>query len=207
MSFGVFAEVALPGGGPAHWGFIRPGCLAGGPNPRAEARIGDGLRVRIVSVDEHTGKLQLSALPESFCQLPALEMLHLEGNGLKAFPEALGRLRTLRHLRAGRNRLARLPRSCAELQSLEALHLEDNALSALPENIGLLKSLRYLGVQRNLLRGLPEELSYLSSLQTLRVSGNRLESVPHSLTELPALKELQLGPLNRLRNTLFAPTN
>ncbi|CAK0910525.1 unnamed protein product [Prorocentrum cordatum] len=62
MSFGVFAEVALPEGGLARWGFIRPGDLDRGAFGK-EVQIGDELRVRVVKEEAHTGRLWLSMLP------------------------------------------------------------------------------------------------------------------------------------------------
>jgi hypothetical protein len=69
---------------------------------------------------------QLTILPESIGNLPALETLDLHGNQFKILPESIGDLSSLKGLYLNNNKLKVLPKYFWDLKSLENLNLQDN---------------------------------------------------------------------------------
>ena len=70
---------------------------------------------------------------------PKLETLSLRGAGLRAVPDAVLRLPSLRELDLSRNELLRvLPDDLAALESLETLDVTETALDALPPGVPII---------------------------------------------------------------------
>ncbi|CAJ1387039.1 unnamed protein product [Effrenium voratum] len=132
----------------------------------------------------------LSALPESFGLLEALQGVSLSDNQLTSLPESIGQLRQLEELKLSNNRLQLLPKSLGELRGLEELDLATNFLSYVP-HVAKLRGLVKLSLAGNCLAGdaLPH-LGRLQRLQRLDVSVNQLESLPDSITQLRSLEIL-----------------
>ncbi len=149
----------------------------------------------------------LIALPESFCQLAALQELCLKNNKLTALSDFskltalrkldlssnnlsvlpnLSQLKALRHLDLSNNSLSDLPH-LSQLKALQYLDLSNNSLSALPDFFRLLTALRTLNLRNNSLSALPDFFRLLTALQILNLSNNNLSALPN-LSQLKALQ-------------------
>eukprot|EP00741_Cyanophora_paradoxa_P024735 tig00000293_g23879.t1 len=136
---------------------------------------------------------------KSLTPLAKLEVLFLDGNGLKALPPEIGGLTNLRTLGLNRNKLAHIPPEIGSLVELRKLGLERNELTALPAALGALTKLVVLSVAHNRLAALPPELESLSLLEALDARENRLASLPRGLGALPHLRRLVVdgNPLSK----------
>ncbi|CAI5987901.1 unnamed protein product [Closterium sp. NIES-65] len=159
-------------------------------------------------------KLPLSSLPDSLCQLSALETFFLLWCepihelpagfdcltalktlclGRVALPVDIGRLCNLQTLLVRESSHQRhLPSSLTEISSLTRLELELCHVEALPEGVGELSNLRELHVSCcSHLTALPASVTCLTRLETLTLSGCReLAFVPTGLDGLTRLKQL-----------------
>ena len=77
---------------------------------------------------------------------------------LKALPEVITNLSSLKILNLNTNQLEKLPKSISKLSSLIELNLYVNELTELPESLGELKSLQALILTYNELREIPESI-------------------------------------------------
>lgn len=123
--------------------------------------------------------------------------LNLNGLGLEALPEQLGKLTHLKLLHLSDNQLASLPEWLAGLTQLQKLYISSNELTSLPDWLGGLPHLQELALAGNQLTALPEWLEGLDRLQELYLSFNQLTSLPDWLGKLTQLRELDLT-FNRL---------
>lgn len=103
-------------------------------------------------------------------------------NQIKALPESIGALKTLKRLYLGANNLKTLPDSIGHLKNLELLHVVSNQLEVLPSSIGDLERLKILDLANNSLRELPPSISALTSLKFLNLHANPLN--PHDIEQL-----------------------
>ena len=114
------------------------------------------------------------ALPAVVRTLPALEVLGMQGNQLASLGE--GELpRRLTQLLLSDNVLRALPDSVPRLPSLRRLALSGNALEQLPATLADIETLEALGLAGNRLRpqgGLPAELFKLPRLSWISVAAN-----------------------------------
>lgn len=130
---------------------------------------------------------QLTTLPQSFCQLTALKVLHLGYNKLTVLPHSFGQLAALERLNLNQNELTTLPESFSQLKTLIVLEFSANPLKTLPESFGQLSALETIYLNGNQLTTLPPSIGQLSALNTLTVLHNKLTSVPTSIGQLRAL--------------------
>ena len=116
---------------------------------------------------------RIQTLPE---QLPSgLRWLRLNGNGLTAVPEAMGKLGDLRRIYLNDNAIASLPDSFASLEALEDVALANNRLEAFPTVLVALPSLRNLDLRGNAnITALPANIGEMKALRTLTLAGCRL---------------------------------
>ena len=140
----------------------------------------------------------VSALPESFGQLAALQTLDLNNNRLSALPESFGRLAALQNLELGGNQLSALPESFGQLAALQTLELNFNKLGALQESFGQLAALQSLELGWNELSALPESFGQLAALQRLFLSFNKLSALPKFLAHVTNLTSLSVDPSTRV---------
>ena len=137
----------------------------------------------------------VGTIPESICNLTALNRLCLRGNKLTSIPESIGGMSTLKWLWLTSNALTAIPESICNMTSLEQLCLEYNKLTgSIPEAIGNMTSLECLQLSSNQLSGsIPASLGNLSKLSILRLDNNKLTgSIPESFGNLTSLTELEM---------------
>ena len=110
----------------------------------------------------------------------ACSVLQLCGGRVSALPESFGQLLALQRLELGVNELSMLPDSFGKLVALETLDLAANRLETLPESFGGLLALHKLGLNGNHLSMLPESFGQLLSLQTLNLCRNHLSTLKYT---------------------------
>ncbi|KFW71184.1 Malignant fibrous histiocytoma-amplified sequence 1, partial [Pygoscelis adeliae] len=125
-----------------------------------------------------------AALPESLCQLSALESLMLDGNRLRALPAGFGSLQRLKMLNLSSNLLGEFPAAILALPSLEELYLSRNQLTLLPPRLCQLRQLRTLWLDNNRIRYLPDSIVLLHSLEELVLQGNQIAILPEGFGQL-----------------------
>lgn len=120
---------------------------------------------------------QLTALPESFYELTALQVLDLSHNRLQEpLSHEIRRLQNLKVLNLSFNALTELPSSLCDLSTLEHLDVEHNHLSVLPDNFGQLKGLFKFNCASNQLESFPQSFRQCVQLNDLKASNNHLVS-------------------------------
>jgi Leucine-rich repeat (LRR) protein len=97
-------------------------------------------------------------VPESVLKVAALQRLYIGGNFIRALPDNISALKSLRELVAPDNYIVELPHSLVSLTALERLTLSNNRIRIVPSNYG-----------------------HITSLTSLELIGNPLESPPMSL--------------------------
>ncbi len=130
--------------------------------------------------------------------------LSLRRLGLRALPDELRAVTSLRRLDISGNRLTELPAWLWELPHLEQLIVAANRLRRLDGAVSRLPALRELNVSGNRLRELPPELAACQELRGLDVSGNAIEDIS-VLARLPALVVLDAGG-NRIAAVPLPPS-
>ncbi len=110
----------------------------------------------------------------SFCLLPYLQVLRLDGNQITRIPPEIHSLSSLRELSLNRNAIKEVPKEIGGLLNLSILNLSSNRIKSLTKSIGMLVKLDTLRLGSNLLSELPIEMRYLTNLSTLDISANPL---------------------------------
>jgi len=118
--------------------------------------------------------------------------IHIEGESLIKFPEAINYFTLLQTLVLKECNLYTLPQSIGSLINLEVLNLEGNKLKIIPNSIDALLSLKTLNISKNQLQKLPDSILSLSSLQDLKLDFNKLNELPKSIGLLTSLKYLSV---------------
>ncbi|XP_017234964.2 disease resistance protein RPV1-like isoform X2 [Daucus carota subsp. sativus] len=163
---------------------------------------------------------KLVTLPETICNLRALEFLYIaQCNSLRELPIELGNIKSLKVFKARELRVSRLPNSVGSLTKLVELDLSENhrleslpdticnlraleklnirqcsSLETLPTELGNLKSLKELNAEGLAVSILPVSIGCLSNLVVLRLSGNRnLEILPDTICNLRELEVLDIN--------------
>ncbi|KAL3698339.1 hypothetical protein R1sor_012415 [Riccia sorocarpa] len=156
------------------------------------------------SDSESHRSVQLRDLHETIW--PHLESLcFLDLQKLRALPEALGNLQSLRRLECGSCGFESLPESLGRLSGLTRLGIWDcGHLKTLPETIGDLSSLEDLVILHcERLKTLPQTIGDLSSLTSLQLVGtDALHSLPESVGRLLSLGTLNIPSVRTLPNTI-----
>jgi Leucine-rich repeat (LRR) protein len=150
----------------------------------------------------------IDELPISLWQLDKLEVLILNNLCIKAIPEEIGQLKSLKSLTlvgsnikgcgAFRQAVDELPISLGQLDKLEVLSLERLSLKALPDEIGQLKALKSLKIDSMCIDSLPASLCQLNKLETLTLIDLDLRVLPDKIGQLDALKSLLVGAMHSL---------
>lgn len=109
-----------------------------------------------------------------------LEKLSIPFNKLRAFPNSICEMKSLRHLDAHFNVVHGLPNAIGRLTNLEILNVSSNFndLTDVPETIGDLTNLKELDLSTNQIRALPESIYQLQNLTKLHVDQNPLVIPP-----------------------------
>ncbi|CAM6125257.1 unnamed protein product [Calypogeia fissa] len=157
----------------------------------------------------------LTALPQSFGNLGALEHLALVGlDKLEELPESFGNLRSLARLEIVKcSKLASLPDSFGRLSSLAKLGNEACAALDCPQptieyrqqqvdSCGILSSLTSLHLEEcRKLRRLPDNFGQLRALRTLSIVGApQLQSLSDDFGDLASLQRLKLANCQQLQS-------
>jgi len=90
-----------------------------------------------------------SVFPDCLIEMPNLCQLSIMANQLIDLPVSIGRMKSLKVLKASKNRINIIPDSIVNLSSLEVLWLDFNKLSALPINFHHLIRLKVLKLEGN----------------------------------------------------------
>ena len=185
---------------------------------KLDVNMTNGLtKLKVLSLGHNslTGKLEDSFLQD----LTSLENLSLEFNKLTGMlPSALGKIKTLQHIRIGGNALhGKIPPSLLKnLPNLQRLWLQENRLTgSIPSNVfcDVSSSMVDLRLQNNSFVGeIPNLECTMEKLELLSMASNELEGpLPTNFGDhFPSLKELHLYD-NQLTSTIpssiFNPVN
>ncbi|XP_063978042.1 leucine-rich repeat-containing protein 19 [Diachasmimorpha longicaudata] len=137
---------------------------------------------------------------DAFSRLTNIQVINLNTNGVREFPNSIFTLPSLKRLYLGDNRLSDesiRPTSLAENSNLELLDVSGNHLSSLP-HLGIVPRLKYLNVSRNAIRQLkPEDVAIFCSLESLDISNNPLildDCSCHAFNEWITMRNIKLYP-------------
>ena len=147
-------------------------------------------------------------LPAAIGNLPALEVIFLQGNVLTGpLPPELGNLSNLRTLNVNGNALTgTIPAWLGDIASLEVLHLGWNLFTgSIPPALANAEGLTHLFLNNNQLSGtIPSQLGQLTALHSLDLKNNQLTgAIPPELGSLTNLRMLALS-YNQLSGTIPA---
>jgi Leucine-rich repeat (LRR) protein len=150
----------------------------------------------------------------SMAAFTRLEHLDVSRNGLRALPDGVGGMLSLRSLDASYNAIAALPLGLSSLRALELVNLSSNAFDAFPDGralaacvqlalndnwIGefpsaertfeaLSANLRRLNIGENAINALPSCMcADLTALTRLRLSGNNVQRLPAEFARMQRL--------------------
>lgn len=125
-----------------------------------------------------------------------LQTLSVHLNKLKAFPNSICEMKSLKNLDAHFNSIHSLPHSIGRLTNLEVLNVSSNFtdLVEVPESIGNLINLRELDVSNNQIRVIPDTIYQLEHLTKLNLEQNPLVIPPIDVVNrgLQAIKEYMM---------------
>lgn len=164
-------------------------------------------------------------LPSSICNLRSLECLDLSDcSSLEGLPEDIGKIESLRRVRACTTKFRKIPNSIGYLKNLEILVMQFQsqdgdmnffpfvpkigALLSVSDSIGCLSSLQHLNLSGNYFSRLTPSLDQLYNLKTLTLTGCRylwaIPNFPPNLSDLYAeyctsLETLDVSNLKHLR--------
>lgn len=112
------------------------------------ANIGYGL-VNLKKLSVHLNKLK--AFPNSICEMKSLRNLDAHFNSIHGLPHAIGRLTELEVLNVSSNftDLTDVPESIGDLVNLRELDLSNNQIRVIPDTIYLLENLTKLNLDQN----------------------------------------------------------
>ena len=149
-------------------------------------------------------------------ELPKLEILYADHNGISAFTGKFERLRqlklnsnplnkfeieepipTLKSLNLSNAQLASIDSAFAHMTNLENLILDNNYFVSLPAHIGTLFKLEHFSIANNSVGELPPQIGCLTELRVLNVRGNNISKLP---MEIWWAKKLEI--LNASSNVL-----
>lgn len=125
-----------------------------------------------------------------------LQRFSIHLNKLKAFPNSLCEMKSLRNLDAHFNAIHGLPHAIGRLTNLEFLNVSSNFndLTEVPETIGDLINLRELDLSNNQIRAIPETIYQLQNLTKLNLDQNPLVIPPIEIVNkgVEAIKEYMM---------------
>jgi len=164
--------------------------------PETFGRLKSLKELRFSSIYNEPGIFGLYELPENFGELSGLEILSIEGGGLKVLPDSFGQLSNLKTLSLQRNRFTDFPQPICDLPNLETLECTKDTIEKI-SRIGGLPKLKELRLHSNLIKKIGS-FDGLAKLEKLDLSGNELATLPPSLAQLKGLKLLLLS-LNKFK--------
>ncbi|OAY85687.1 putative disease resistance protein RGA3 [Ananas comosus] len=130
------------------------------PGPETE-----GLRLKTLLLTASPPRIEHNL----FSRFPRLQVLLLNGKGIKCIPDSVGNLRHLRLLDLNHTSISKLPDSFGFLTNLQILNLQYcKFLDTLPRSITRLCNLRRLGLCGTPLRRVPEGIGRLQLLNDLQ---------------------------------------
>lgn len=135
---------------------------------------------------------RLRALPDCIHHLTSLRELDLRINKIGHFPSSIAKIQSLEKLFLDNNHLSFFPEVITQNRNLQELRLATNKLSTLPPSIAKLQQLRYLDLSKNRLFQLPNEFSSLEQLEELFLDNNKLNKLPKDIGNLSKLKMLNM---------------
>ena len=151
----------------------------------------------------------ITTLPPSLARLGCVLLeLDLRSNFLSELPEAIGELKQLKLLSAGRNLINRLPDALGTLPNLQNLWLEHNRLNTIfdhgSSDSGTLVARLSFGLgsftkKRDSSKEHDERdtsqpgEAFLPKLEDLNLHDNRMSKIPENLSMLPSLTWLSMG--------------
>lgn len=160
-------------------------------------------------------KNQLSKLPESLGDSPAIEELNVYNNKLIRLPASLSKLSLLVELNVASNKLKTIPKTDSwanltllniywnnivmlpdfnKLEALETLQMQEMQISSLPKLGAELVSLTELDANKNRIEELrAEDFVGLNNLTVLKITNNSFKSIPEEILALPKLKQLEIS--------------
>lgn len=125
-----------------------------------------------------------------------LQKFYIHLNKLKAIPNSIGEMTSLKILDAHFNSIHGLPHSIGKLTNLEFLNMGSNFndLTEVPESIGDLINLRDLDLSNNQIRAIPERIYQLQNLSKLNLDQNPLVVPPMDIVNngVQAVKEYMM---------------
>lgn len=119
----------------------------------------------------------LTSLPESFCELSALQWCDLSSNRLTELPECFGQLSSLTLLYLTDNDIVELPSEFGKLSALTSLHMQYNNVKKLPPTFGELANLRTAFLSQNYVEAFPDVVN-MADLRRLRMNNNCMGGSP-----------------------------
>jgi hypothetical protein len=118
--------------------------------------------------------------------LQHLNVLNLSHNQLRALPEDMMCLPSLKCLDVSHNRLVKLPATTSNLVNLHTLIVNNNHLTTFPGAIGRLQSnLTQLVAHDNALETLPHSFQFLTALEAVTIEQVEISAADESITPLP----------------------
>ncbi|KAG6543158.1 hypothetical protein Mapa_015407 [Marchantia paleacea] len=154
-----------------------------------KGRIGNWQATGIVSLRES----HIQTVPKEVWALgPAVRILDLSLNSIRALPAEIVTLTNLQRLRLSNNGLtdsSLLWQNLCSLKALTNLALDHNKLTFVPTEIGQLTSLKHFNISYNQVRNVPEEIGNCAHLEKLDVSHNQINVMPASLGQCANLSE------------------
>ncbi len=140
-------------------------------------------------------------------ELPLLEKLYLDGNGIKIFSSNLLNLRGLKELSLNDNHIKEIPENLPKLEKLKKLNLAFNPINSIPsslleldlDSLALANCPLLVIDELNNLSDIKELIKRLLDIQNqqivkrLNLSGLGLSDVPYSLEKFLNLEELDLS--------------
>ncbi len=172
--------------------------------------------LRSLAIHSPENKAATTAFPglHYLGQLPLLQDLDLQRNGLIRLPIGLGyltritaldaglnlltstthleRLRYLRSLKLASNNLESFP-LLTTFAALEILDLSMNQLLNLPTLLTRLPSLKACSLDHNPLRNFPQAVLWMPNLLSLSLNDIRMSTVPHTISQLTNLTHLNVA--------------
>ncbi len=135
----------------------------------------------------HNAK-KLNTLPDTFCNLPNVKSINIQGSVFFNLPSCFGNLKTLEQLRISVDNMSNLPESIGDLSYLHFFDLNGNKISKFPKSIEKLVVLFRLGIRNNCISEIPPFLNKFTNLWEFDLTGNPITELPNSIGHL-RLKE------------------
>jgi Leucine-rich repeat (LRR) protein len=139
----------------------------------------------------HINNQGLTAFPDIIPSLKNLRQLSLSDNSIKSIPD-ISMLEKLEVLKLSANQINSFP--CSHLPvGLKELELNYNKIEELDSTVSTLKKLERINLQHNKISILPRSFFTLTALNHLDISNNNIKTFPERLCTMPQLRSLDLS--------------